>query len=424
MPLISLPGLRGQEQGRQTEQEAGVRAFSGLVQAPAKLRFPPRRVGAHQESRTASSQHPPALSREERFPPGADWAGPEGAGSCPQCTRRGRGGQAAVGPLATAEQRRVEPGAEAGQSGGRSRRSCYWGRSGAVAAVVTREWPGPYDPGRSSAIQVLGSPREVGGRLGTLARAGMERWRDRLALVTGASGGVGAAVARALVQQGLKVVGCARTVSNIEVRPCWGKGRSGWRRLGRARVQVGDGEWSEPSCHAALTCPPPQGHLQQAQGQERRMPRWRGPRCFWTPQGRTPPSLFKVQSFKEPFFLTASTPVYQISDSLASFSFSPTCMPGLAEEGEARDQGLSQGEGKKAFPPQWLSWLLDCFLWSPDLARKAKQSEQVLIMIIFTQDCEWGWGGSGTFPKRLSSIFPRNVRVSPYPMDIRDKWDI
>ncbi|OWK14434.1 DHRS11 [Cervus elaphus hippelaphus] len=44
----------------------------------------------------------------------------------------------------------------------------------------------------------------------------MERWRDRLALVTGASGGIGAAVARALVQQGLKVVGCARTVGNIE----------------------------------------------------------------------------------------------------------------------------------------------------------------------------------------------------------------
>ncbi|TKC47250.1 hypothetical protein EI555_016763 [Monodon monoceros] len=115
-----------------------------------------------------------------------------------------------------AEQRRVEPGAEAGQSGGRSRRSPDWARSGAVAAVVTREWPGPYDPGQSSAIQVLGSPGEVGGRLGTLARAGMERWRDRLALVTGASGGVGAAVARALVQQGLKVVGRARTVSNIE----------------------------------------------------------------------------------------------------------------------------------------------------------------------------------------------------------------
>ncbi|XP_023372383.1 dehydrogenase/reductase SDR family member 11 isoform X1 [Otolemur garnettii] len=49
-----------------------------------------------------------------------------------------------------------------------------------------------------------------------MARAGMERWRDRLALVTGASGGIGASVARALVQQGLKVVGCARTVGNIE----------------------------------------------------------------------------------------------------------------------------------------------------------------------------------------------------------------
>ncbi|XP_053423962.1 dehydrogenase/reductase SDR family member 11 isoform X4 [Nycticebus coucang] len=49
-----------------------------------------------------------------------------------------------------------------------------------------------------------------------MARTGMERWRDRLALVTGASGGIGASVARALVQQGLKVVGCARTVGNIE----------------------------------------------------------------------------------------------------------------------------------------------------------------------------------------------------------------
>ncbi|XP_030874158.1 dehydrogenase/reductase SDR family member 11 isoform X3 [Leptonychotes weddellii] len=74
----------------------------------------------------------------------------------------------------------------------------------------------PCDPGRSSAIQMSGSRSEVGGRLGTTARAGMERWRDRLALVTGASGGIGAAVARALVQQGLKVVGCARTVGNIE----------------------------------------------------------------------------------------------------------------------------------------------------------------------------------------------------------------
>ncbi|XP_028938185.1 dehydrogenase/reductase SDR family member 11 isoform X2 [Ornithorhynchus anatinus] len=44
----------------------------------------------------------------------------------------------------------------------------------------------------------------------------MERWRGRVALVTGASGGIGAAVSRALVRHGLKVVGCARDVGKIE----------------------------------------------------------------------------------------------------------------------------------------------------------------------------------------------------------------
>ncbi|XP_048338733.1 dehydrogenase/reductase SDR family member 11-like [Sphaerodactylus townsendi] len=44
----------------------------------------------------------------------------------------------------------------------------------------------------------------------------MERWQGRVALVTGASVGIGAAVARALVQQGMKVVGCARSVDKIE----------------------------------------------------------------------------------------------------------------------------------------------------------------------------------------------------------------
>ncbi|XP_063308133.1 dehydrogenase/reductase SDR family member 11 isoform X2 [Pelobates fuscus] len=44
----------------------------------------------------------------------------------------------------------------------------------------------------------------------------MERWKDRVALVTGASAGIGAAVARALVQNGMKVVGCARNVDKIE----------------------------------------------------------------------------------------------------------------------------------------------------------------------------------------------------------------
>lgn len=49
-------------------------------------------------------------------------------------------------------------------------------------------------------------------------RAGeMDRWKGRVALVTGASVGIGAAVARALVQQGMRVVGCARNVDKIEV---------------------------------------------------------------------------------------------------------------------------------------------------------------------------------------------------------------
>lgn len=45
----------------------------------------------------------------------------------------------------------------------------------------------------------------------------MERWKGRVALVTGASVGIGAAVTRALVQHGMRVVGCARNVDKIEV---------------------------------------------------------------------------------------------------------------------------------------------------------------------------------------------------------------
>lgn len=44
----------------------------------------------------------------------------------------------------------------------------------------------------------------------------MERWNGRVALVTGASVGIGAAICRALVQHGLVVVGCARNVDKIK----------------------------------------------------------------------------------------------------------------------------------------------------------------------------------------------------------------
>uniref|UniRef100_UPI003AADFC85 dehydrogenase/reductase SDR family member 11-like isoform X1 n=1 Tax=Centroberyx gerrardi TaxID=166262 RepID=UPI003AADFC85 len=57
----------------------------------------------------------------------------------------------------------------------------------------------------------------------------MDRWRGRVALVTGASVGIGAAVARDLVRQGMKVVGCARDVEKIKkvAAECQNAGYSG-----------------------------------------------------------------------------------------------------------------------------------------------------------------------------------------------------
>jgi NADP+-dependent farnesol dehydrogenase len=44
----------------------------------------------------------------------------------------------------------------------------------------------------------------------------MDRWAGRVAVVTGASAGIGAAIVQLLSAHGMKVVGCARRVEKIE----------------------------------------------------------------------------------------------------------------------------------------------------------------------------------------------------------------
>ena len=46
----------------------------------------------------------------------------------------------------------------------------------------------------------------------------MERWKGRVAIVTGASSGIGYETAKRLAQLGVVVVGCARNITTIEVR--------------------------------------------------------------------------------------------------------------------------------------------------------------------------------------------------------------
>jgi hypothetical protein len=51
----------------------------------------------------------------------------------------------------------------------------------------------------------------------SMSNFSMDKWRGKVALVTGASAGIGAATAVALANSGVKVAVCARRVDKIEV---------------------------------------------------------------------------------------------------------------------------------------------------------------------------------------------------------------
>lgn len=49
----------------------------------------------------------------------------------------------------------------------------------------------------------------------------MDKWKGKVAVVTGASAGIGADISLALAQQGMLVVGLARRAEALEVMPNW-----------------------------------------------------------------------------------------------------------------------------------------------------------------------------------------------------------
>jgi len=66
----------------------------------------------------------------------------------------------------------------------------------------------------------------------------MDRWAGRVAVVTGASAGIGAAIATSLVRAGMKVVGCARRQERVDALAEQLKGEQG--RLYSRRCDVAE----------------------------------------------------------------------------------------------------------------------------------------------------------------------------------------
>lgn len=85
-----------------------------------------------------------------------------------------------------------------------------------IKKVITRALPAGF---RQITVPLLTAvSRSTDLCTGAMAVAhGMERWKGRTALVTGASAGIGYAVAKLLTEQGMNVVACARNTTTVEV---------------------------------------------------------------------------------------------------------------------------------------------------------------------------------------------------------------
>ena len=69
-----------------------------------------------------------------------------------------------------------------------------------------------------SFVGLTHTTRFINNMAGTFNYPGIERWKGRVAIVTGASAGIGYETAKRLAQLGVVVVGCARNSKSIEVR--------------------------------------------------------------------------------------------------------------------------------------------------------------------------------------------------------------